>query len=94
MEGSEQWLPSEELGEWYEFLEEFAPLSPEQAAACIKELGGLKKMTLEIYEAAKRIGDAEIAARIIAHLEERLKYSEPEIGRESADILANLKLEA
>jgi hypothetical protein len=82
------------MREAFEVLKEFAPLSPEQAAACINELGGLKKMTLEIYEATKRTGDAELAAKILAEMEERSKHSNPEIARVSADILSSLKLEA
>lgn len=74
-----------------EFVKEYAPLSPAHAREFFNKLGGLKKVTLDLYERLIREGHLALAAELMADVETRSHSPDPEIAREHADILASMK---
>ena len=88
---AESSLSDDELREAYEVLKEYAPLTPGQARAFFDKLGGLKKVTLDLYERLMREGQFDLAAKLMADIEARSHNPHSEIARKYANILASMK---
>lgn len=80
-----------ELREAWEIMKEYAPLTPEQAAEILRTAGGCKKIALDVYAALMQKGDFELAAELMADVQDRCQHPDPEIARMFADILASMK---
>lgn len=87
-------LSQRELREYLECLDEYAPMTPEQARELVNSRGGWKKMTLELYEACMQKRRFKLAAKLVAHVTARAHDPDPEIARMNADILASMKHDA
>jgi len=88
---AESSLSDDELREAFEVLREYAPLTREQARAFFDKLGGLKKVTLDLYERLMREGQFDLAAKLMADIEARSHNPHSEIARKYANILASMK---
>jgi hypothetical protein len=88
-------LTDEQLRELFEVLkQQLSPPTSDEVRTILDKLGGFERLVLGFYERLIRTGHLDIAADLVAYLQNQTRDPRSEVALEAANVLASITHEA